>query len=253
MADQRSQKMLAFNFASRTFTYKRLAQRLSSSVAAFLSFMREDLEAVVKADQCAQYVDAIGIAANNPTDLNGNIRAVFKCICQIGLKLTKKGAIFESDRSIFLAKLFHQKEFRRKLGKFKTFLTNSASSHQKGNTTLPGLREKLKNLNSGMTEKLNPLYKLLQAQTPINITSDLKDTFDSVNKALTDACQLAFKQPIPGKQLVLRTDVSFRSTSYALMIEHNPDQKIQSKLKTYAPVALGSKIFSPAQFKMSIC
>ena len=36
------------------------------------------------------------------------------------------------------------------------------------------------------------------------------------------------------------------------MIEDNPDQKIQSKRKTYAPVAFGSKIFSPAQLKMSI-
>ena len=36
------------------------------------------------------------------------------------------------------------------------------------------------------------------------------------------------------------------------MIEDNPDQKIHSKRTTYAPVALGSKISSPAQLKMSI-
>ena len=48
------------------------------------------------------------------------------------------------------------------------------------------------------------------------------------------------------------TDASFRSAGYALMIEDNPDQKIQSKRKTYAPVAFGSKNFSPAQLKMSI-
>ena len=36
------------------------------------------------------------------------------------------------------------------------------------------------------------------------------------------------------------------------MIEDNPDQKIQSKRKTYVPVEFGSKIFSPAQLKMSI-
>ena len=103
-----------------------------------------------------------------------------------------------------------------------------------------------------MAEKLNPFYKLLKAEVPINITSELKETFDSVNKALSDACQLALKQPIPGKQLVLMTDTSFRSAGYALMIEDNPDQKIQSKRKTYAPVAFGSKVFSPAQLKMSI-
>ena len=103
-----------------------------------------------------------------------------------------------------------------------------------------------------MAEKLNPFYKLLKAEVPINITSELKQTFDSVNKALSDACQLALKQPIPGKQLVLMTDASFRNAGYALMIEDNLDKKIQSKRKTYVPVAFGSKIFSPAQLKMSI-
>ena len=87
MADQRSVEMLAFNFASRTFAYRRLAQGLSRSVSAFSSFMREYLDPVVKADQCAQYVDDIGFAANNATDLTRNIRAVFKCIRQAGLKL----------------------------------------------------------------------------------------------------------------------------------------------------------------------
>ena len=88
MADQRSVEMLAFVFASRTFAYERLAQGLSRSVSAFSSFMREYLDPVVKTDQCAQYVDDIGIAANNATDLTRKIRAVFKCIRQAGLKLT---------------------------------------------------------------------------------------------------------------------------------------------------------------------
>ena len=47
------------------------------------------------------------------------------------------------------------------------------------------------------------------------------------------------------------TEASFRSDGYASMIEDNPDQKIQSKRKTYAPAAFGSKIFSPAQLQMS--
>ena len=87
---------------------------------------------------------------------------------------------------------------------------------------------------------------------PINITSELQDTFDSVKKTLSDACELALKQPIPGKQLVLMTDASFRSAGYALMTEDIPDQKIQSKRKTCTPVAFGSKKFCPAQVKMCI-
>ena len=90
MADQRSVELLAFNFASRTFAYKRLAQVLSRSGSAFSSFLREYLGPVVKADHFAQYVDDIGIAANNATDLTRNVRAVFKCIRQAGLKWTNE-------------------------------------------------------------------------------------------------------------------------------------------------------------------
>ena len=96
-----------------------------------------------------------------------------------------------------------------------------------------------------MPENPNPFYKLLKTEVPINFTSELKETFDSVNKALRDACELALNQPIPGKQLVLMTDASFRSAGFALIVEDNPDQKLQSKRKTYAPVAFGSKIISP--------
>ena len=103
-----------------------------------------------------------------------------------------------------------------------------------------------------IAEKPNPFYKLPKTEVPINITSELKETIDSVNKPPSDACELALKQTIPGKQLVLMTDASFRSAGYALMIEDNPNQKIQSKRKTYAPVAFGSKIFSPGQLKMSV-
>ena len=65
MADQSFIEMLAFNFASRTFAYRRLAQELSRALSGFSSFMREYLDRVIKADQRAQYVDDIGIAAND--------------------------------------------------------------------------------------------------------------------------------------------------------------------------------------------
>ena len=104
-----------------------------------------------------------------------------------------------------------------------------------------------------MVKKLNPFYKLLKSEVPINIISELKRrTFDSVNKTLNDACQIALKQPILGKHLVLMTDASFRSAGYAVLIEDNRDQKIQSKRKTFALVAFGSNFFPPAQLKTSV-
>ena len=86
MANYQSIQMLAFNFASRTFAYRRLAQGLSRSLSAFSSFMREYLDNAIKADQCAQYVDGIGIAENDTKQLCANIRTVFECIRECGIE-----------------------------------------------------------------------------------------------------------------------------------------------------------------------
>ena len=122
MADQRSVEMLAFNFASGNFAYKRLAQSLSRSVSAFSSFMQEYLDPVVKADQCAQYVDDIGIAANNATDLTRNIRAVFKCIRQAGLKLTIEKWHFGVRQIEFLGRTISPEGISPQARKFQNFL-----------------------------------------------------------------------------------------------------------------------------------
>ena len=253
MADQRSLEMLAFNFASRTFAYRRHAQGLSRSVSASSSFTRDFLHPVVKADQCAQYVDDIGIAANNATDLTRNIRAVFKCIRNAGIKLTIEKCHFGVRQVDFLGRTISSEGVVPQSHKIQNFLNKMRfPKSKKALQRYLGFVNYYRNYIPRMAEKLNPFYRLLKAEVPINITSKLKETFDSVNKALSDAYQLAHKQPIPGKQLVLMADASFRSARYALMIEENPDQKIQSKRKTYAPVAFGSKVFSPAQLKMSI-
>ena len=122
MADQRSVERLAFNFASRTFAYKRLAQDLSRSVSAFSSFLREYLDPVVKADQCAQYVDDIGIAANNATDLTRNIRAVIKCIGQSGLKLTNEKFLFGVRQVEFLGRTISPEAISPQARKIQNFL-----------------------------------------------------------------------------------------------------------------------------------
>ena len=253
MADHRSVEMLAFNFANRTFAYKRLAQGFSRSVSAFSSFLREYLDPVVKADQCAQYVADIGVAANNATDLTRNIRAVFKCIRQAGLKLTIEKCHFGVRQVELLGRTISPEGISPQARKIQNFLDRLRfPKSKKALQRYLGFGVYYRNYIPRIAEKLNPFYKLLKTEVPINITSELKEIFDSVSKALSDACELALKQPIPGKQLVLMTDASFRNAGYALMIEDNPDQKIQSKRKTYAPVAFGSKIFSPAKLEMSI-
>ena len=122
MADQHSVDMPAFKFASRTFAYKTLAQGLSRYVSAFSTFMREYLYLVVKADQCAQYVDDIGIAANNATDVNWNIRAVFKCVRQARLKSTIEKCHFGVRQIEFLGRTFSSEGVSQQSHKIRNFL-----------------------------------------------------------------------------------------------------------------------------------
>ena len=131
MADQRSVEMLAFNFASWNFAYKRLAQGLSRSVTAFSSFMREYLDPVVKADQYAQYVDDIGIAANNATDLTRNIRAVFKCIRHAGLKLTIEKCHIGVRQFEFLGRTISTEGVSPQSHKIQNFLNKLSFSKSK--------------------------------------------------------------------------------------------------------------------------
>ena len=102
-----------------------------------------------------------------------------------------------------------------------------------------------------MAEKLNPFYKLLKTEVPINITSELKEIFDSVNNALSDASELALKQPIRGKQLVLKSNASFRSARYAVKIEDNPDKKYSQIAKRTPPWRLAQKCSPLLNWKCS--
>ena len=128
MAEQQSIELLAVNFASRTFAYRRLAQILSRSLSAFSIFIREDVDPVIKADQCAQYVDDIGIAANTPEQLIKNLQAVFQCLRKAGLKLSMAKCHFGVQEVDFLG---------------RTITTNGvAPPPQKKNKRLPNSSKK---------------------------------------------------------------------------------------------------------------
>ena len=157
MADQRSVEMLAFNFASRRFAYKRLAQGLSRFVSAFSSFMREYLDPVVKVDQCAQYVNDIGIAANIATDLTRNIRAVFQCICQAGLKLTIEKCHFGVKQVEFVGRTISSEGVSPQSHKIQNFLSKLRfPKSEKALQCYLGFVIYIKTYSPRMFEKLNP-------------------------------------------------------------------------------------------------
>ena len=90
------------------------------------------------------------------------------------------------------------------------------------------------------------MYELLKADAKITISEELVNDFKAINKSLAEACGLALRQPVAGKQYVLVTNASFRAYGYAIMKGENDDEKLLSKRKTFPTGA------SPSQLKMSI-
>ena len=78
------------------------------------------------------------------------------------------------------------------------------------------------------------------------------EQFREINEALDRCCQLALRQPVSGKQLVLMADASFQAAGYAVLTEDDLNQNYTSTRKTYALTAYGSKTYSSSQIKMSI-
>ena len=103
-----------------------------------------------------------------------------------------------------------------------------------------------------LSEKLVPFFQLLKKDEKVLVTSELIEPFNEINRDLDRCSQLALRQPLPNRQVVLMTDASFTAAGYAILTEDDPNQKFTSVKKSYAPIAYGSKTFIPSQLKMSI-
>ena len=256
MADQQSIELLAFNFSSRTFPFRRLARGLSRSLSAFLSFIRKYLDPVIKTDQCAQYVDDNGIAANTPEQLIKNLRAVFQCLRKAGFKLSMAKCQFGVQEVDFLGRTITTKGVapqKQNITKFpeKVKFPRSKKAPQR----YIGFLYFYRNYIPRLAERLTPFFQLLKttdAKTKIPLTPDIMKEFREINEALDRCCQLALRQPLPGKQLVLMTDASFQAAGYAVPLEDDPNQKYTSTRKTYAPIAYGSKTYSPSNQNVNL-
>ena len=58
-------------------------------------------------------------------------------------------------------------------------------------------------------------YELPKIETQLTVTEELLDDYKAINTALADACGLALKQPITGRQYVIMAAASFRTSGYA--------------------------------------
>ena len=91
-----------------------------------------------------------------------------------------------------------------------------------------------------LSEWLFRFFKLLKATSKFYVPTTLLEDFTNLNKLLENSWKLALKQPLKNKQLIIMSDASFREAGFAVMIEDDLNQKLQSKRKTYAPIAFCS-------------
>ena len=195
MADQQPIELLAFNFASRTFVYRRLAQGLSRSLSAFSSFIREYLDPVIKANQCAQYVDEVGIVTKTPQQLIKNLRAVFQCLRKAGSKLSLAKRHFGLEEVDFLGRTITTKGVAPQEKKIAKFLEKvKYPRFKKALQRYMGFLNYCRNYIPRLAERLNPFFQLLKttdAKAKLPITPDIMREFREINKALDRCSQLA--------------------------------------------------------------
>ena len=122
MADDLSIQLLAFNFASRTYAYKCLAQGLSKSVTGFSSFIRHYLDQCLAANICTQYMDDIGSGVETFEELIPNLRQIFECVRKSGLKLSPGKCEFGVQKITFLGKVITPAGIQPERERIKKFL-----------------------------------------------------------------------------------------------------------------------------------
>ena len=122
MADDLSVQSLAFNFSSRTYAYKCLAQELVKSVTGFSSFIRHYLDPCLAADICTQFMDDIGCAVNNFEELIPTLKKIFSCIRRSGLKLSPEKCEIATQSMNFLGYMITPSEILPEAKKITKFL-----------------------------------------------------------------------------------------------------------------------------------
>ena len=252
MADEQSIQLLAFIFGSRTFAYLRLAQGLNRSLSAFNSTIREYLDALVKADKCAQYVDDIGVAAHNVDELVANIEAVFQQIQKAGLKLSMSKCAFGHPKIEFLGQSITTKGIAPLADRIDDFLKKlKLPTSVKSLQRYIGFVQFYRQYIPKLAEKLVPLYKLLQKDVKFAMMQVHKDAIFDINENLARAAKLSLRLPLPDKQLVIMCDASEHAAGYVLLIEDYTESN-DDKKKTYAPVAFGSQRFTEGQMSLTM-
>ena len=253
MADDLSTQLLAFNFSSRTYAYKCLAQGLNKSVTGFSSFIRHYLDPCLAADVCTQFMDDIGCAVSNFQELLPTLRKIFDCIRRSGLKLAPEKCEIACKSMKFLGNIINSSGISPEAAKISKFLnTIKMPQTTKQVKRLIGFVQFFKNYIPNLGEKLIPFYQLLKKDAKIQPSEKHYERLEIIKKDLLEATDMTLRLPRPDHQYILLCDASYYAAGFVLMVEDYVQGKQPKERKTYAPVSFGSQTFTTAQLKFSI-
>ena len=164
-----------------------------------------------------------------------NLQAVFQCLRKAGLKLSMAKCHFGVQEVNFLGRTKTTNGVAPQKQKIAKFLEKvKFSRSKKALQRYIGFLKYYRNYIPRLAERLTPFFQLLKttdAKTKIPRTPDIVREFREINESLDRCCQLALRQPLPGKQPILMTDASFQAAGFAVLMEDDPNQKYPSKRK----------------------
>ncbi len=104
-----------------------------------------------------------------------------------------------------------------------------------------------------LSAHLKPFYMLLRSNTDFITTTAHQEALDELKFCLKKACERTLRIPQKDLQYVILADASPYAAGFVLLIEDYCDADNKSKrMKSYAPVAFGSRLFKPAELKLSM-
>ena len=100
--------------------------------------------------------------------------------------------------------------------------------------------------------KLLPFFKLLRNDQEFLIKKEHQESLAILKSDFPRSSEIFLKMAKSGRQLVIVSDARCVAAGYILLIEDEVCHSIDKREKLYAPVAFGSRLFSPNQLKFSI-
>ena len=255
MADPLSEQLLAFNFASRTMAYQRLAKGLNRSVTGFSAFVRNYLEPCLSANVCTQFMDDTGCGVESVEQLIPNLRLILKYLRRSGLKLSPEKCVFGSKKVSFFGNVITKEGLKPENEKIqKPLKTLEIPKSVKQFKRLLGFLQFFRCFIPNLNGYLIPFYNLLRKNVLFEITDEIRMLSRYSEKNLKPQPRKHLDLPNQDSNLPYHVpcDGSYHLSGFILMIEDYVANNKGENVKSYAPVSFESKVSNTAQFKMPI-